>query len=89
MFNLHWSKGTKSYISFHGAKQMYNSIQFNSVQFQCTCTCTIRWDIHILGMQVNKKTNVVFKSTRKLMFVLGEANGTNVYGYLRLKHSIL
>lgn len=65
MFKLHWLKGTKSYISFHGAKQMYNSIEFNSVQFQCTCTSTIRWDIHILGMQVNKKTNVCLQVNKK------------------------
>lgn len=81
MFNLHWSKGTKSYISFHGAKQMYNSIQFTVIQFNFNAPVHVPLGGTFISLEC--------KSTRKLMFVLGEANGTNVYGYLRLKHSIL
>lgn len=57
------------------------TIQFNLIQFNFNAPVHVPLGGTFISLEC--------KSTRKLMFVLGEANGTNVYGYLRLKHSIL
>lgn len=53
------------------------TIQFNLIQFNFNAPVHVPLGGTFISLEC--------KSTRKLMFVLGEANGTNVYGYLRLK----